>query len=46
MSLINVSHLTFSYEGSYENIFEDVSFRSTWIGSWDYWQEWPREDDF
>lgn len=27
MSLINVSHLTFSYEGSYENIFEDVSFQ-------------------
>ncbi len=26
MSLINVSNLTFSYEGSYENVFEDVSF--------------------
>lgn len=25
--LINVSHLTFAYEGSYDNIFEDVSFR-------------------
>ena len=27
MSLINISHLTFSYEGSYENIFNDVSFQ-------------------
>lgn len=27
MSLINVSHLTFAYEGSYDNIFEDVSFQ-------------------
>lgn len=27
MSLINVSNLTFSYEGSYDNIFENVSFR-------------------
>lgn len=27
MSLINVSNLTFSYEGSYDNIFEDVSFQ-------------------
>ncbi|MCI8623472.1 MAG: ABC-F type ribosomal protection protein [Provencibacterium sp.] len=26
MSLIEVSHLTFSYEGSYDNIFEDASF--------------------
>ena len=26
MSMINVSGLTFSYEGSYENIFENVSF--------------------
>ena len=26
MSLINVSNLTFSYEGSYDNIFENVSF--------------------
>ncbi len=27
MSLIQVSHLTFAYDGSYENIFEDVSFQ-------------------
>lgn len=27
MSLINVSNLTFGYEGSYENIFENVSFQ-------------------
>ena len=27
MSLINVSNLTFAYEGSYDNIFENVSFR-------------------
>ena len=26
MSLISVSHLTFGYDGSYNNIFEDVSF--------------------
>jgi lincosamide and streptogramin A transport system ATP-binding/permease protein len=27
MSLINVTNLTFAYEGSYDNIFENVSFR-------------------
>ena len=27
MSLINVTNLTFSYEGSYDNIFENVSFQ-------------------
>lgn len=27
MSLIQVSHLTFAYEGSYDPIFEDVSFQ-------------------
>lgn len=27
MSQISVNHLTFYYEGSYDNIFEDVSFR-------------------
>ena len=27
MSLIQVSNLTFAYEGTYENIFENVSFR-------------------
>lgn len=27
MSLINVSNLTFGYEGAYDNIFENVSFR-------------------
>ena len=27
MAQITVSHLTFAYEGSYDNIFEDVSFR-------------------
>ncbi len=27
MSLINVNHLTFAYEGSYDHIFEDVSFQ-------------------
>ena len=27
MSLINISNLTFAYEGSYDNIFENVSFR-------------------
>ena len=26
MSLINVQNLTFSYEGSYDNVFENVSF--------------------
>ncbi len=26
MAQINVSHLTFGYEGSIDNIFEDVSF--------------------
>lgn len=32
MSLINVSNLTFAYEGSYDNIFENVSFQidSAW----------------
>lgn len=27
MSLINISNLTFSYDGNYDNIFEDVSFQ-------------------
>lgn len=27
MSMIDVSHLTFGYDGSAENVFEDVSFR-------------------
>lgn len=27
MSLINVTNLTYAYEGSYDNIFEDVSFQ-------------------
>ena len=27
MSLINISNLTFAYDGSYDNIFNDVSFR-------------------
>ena len=27
MSLINVANLTFGYEGSYDNVFEDVSFQ-------------------
>lgn len=27
MALINVSHLTFAYDGSYENVFEDASFQ-------------------
>lgn len=27
MSRIDVSHLTFYYDGSYENVFEDVSFQ-------------------
>lgn len=27
MALIDVSHLTFAYEGAYDNIFEDVSFQ-------------------
>jgi len=27
MSLINVTNLTFAYEGSYQNIFENVSFQ-------------------
>jgi lincosamide and streptogramin A transport system ATP-binding/permease protein len=27
MSLINIQNLTFSYEGSYDNIFENVSFQ-------------------
>ncbi|MDR1299839.1 MAG: ATP-binding cassette domain-containing protein, partial [Oscillospiraceae bacterium] len=27
MSLISVSNLTFAYDGSYDNIFEGVSFR-------------------
>ena len=27
MPLINISHLTFAYEGSWDNIFEDVSFQ-------------------
>ena len=27
LSLINVSNLTFSYPGSFDNIFEDVSFQ-------------------
>ncbi len=26
MSLISISNLTFCYEGSYDNIFENVSF--------------------
>ena len=27
MSLINVTNLTFAYDGSYENIFENVNFQ-------------------
>ena len=27
MSLINATNLTFSYDGSYENVFEDISFQ-------------------
>ncbi len=27
MAMIDVSHLTFSYEGAYDNIFEDASFQ-------------------
>lgn len=27
MSLINIKNLTFSYEGSYDNVFENVSFQ-------------------
>ena len=27
MSLISVNNLTFYYDGSYDNIFEDVSFQ-------------------
>ena len=27
MSLITVSGLTFAYDGSYDNVFEDVSFQ-------------------
>ena len=27
MSLIQVEHLTFAYPGSYDNVFEDVSFQ-------------------
>ena len=27
MSMVDISHLTFAYEGSYDPIFEDVSFR-------------------
>ena len=27
MSLINISNLTFAYDGSYDNIFENVSFQ-------------------
>lgn len=27
MSLINVKNLTFAYDGSYDNIFENVSFQ-------------------
>ncbi|MBR3973111.1 MAG: ATP-binding cassette domain-containing protein, partial [Oscillospiraceae bacterium] len=27
MSLINITNLTFAYDGSYENIFENVSFQ-------------------
>ncbi|MCM1090687.1 MAG: ABC-F type ribosomal protection protein [Butyrivibrio sp.] len=27
MSMINISKLTFAYEGSYDNVFEDVSFQ-------------------
>ena len=27
MSLINVSNLTFAYDGSYDNVFENVSFQ-------------------
>ena len=27
MSLINISHLSFAYDGSYDKVFEDVSFQ-------------------
>lgn len=27
MALIDVSHLTFGYDGSFEDVFEDVSFQ-------------------
>jgi len=28
MSLINVTNLTFTYDGSYDNLFENVSFQA------------------
>jgi hypothetical protein len=33
MSLISVSNLTFAYDGSYDNVFENVSFQIP-IGNW------------
>ena len=38
MSMIQVEHLTFSYDGSYDTIFEDVlRLRLIRIGSWGLW---------
>ena len=43
MAQINVSNLTFGYEGSYDTIFENVSFQSTPAGSLVLWEETERE---
>lgn len=43
MSLINVTNLTFAYEGSYDNIFENVSFQLIQIGNWGLLEEMEEE---
>ena len=43
MAQINVSNLTFGYEGSYDTIFKMYRFQSTPAGSLVLWEETERE---
>ena len=43
MAQINVSNLTFYYEGSFENIFENVSFLLIQTGNWGLSEEMEKE---
>lgn len=47
MAQIKVTNLTYCYEGSFDNVFEDVSFSidTNWkLGV--YREKWKREDHF
>ena len=39
MSMIQVTNLTFSYPGSYDAVFDGVSFSLTPSGVWAFWAE-------